>query len=62
MDPLTLSAAVALIEAAAKLAPMIEGALSSGQVTPEQQATVLAAQKAIAGSFTGPEWQVSADS
>lgn len=60
MDPVTLAAAVAIIEAAAKLAPLVQGAISTGQVTPEQQATLIAAQKAIGeAGFTGPEWQVT---
>lgn len=59
MDPLTISAGVAILEAAAKLAPLLQGALSSGKVTPEQQAALIVAQKAIAGSFTGPEWEVT---
>lgn len=59
MDPATIALAISFIEAAARLAPQLEAAFSSGQVSPEQQAALIAAQKAIAKSFSGPEWEVT---
>ena len=61
MDPVTLALAVSIIKAAADLAPTVTQALAKGNVSPGQQAALLAAQKAIAGAFSGPEWQVVAD-
>lgn len=55
-----INAALALSNA---LLPSLQAAVSSGDVTPEQQAEVLAKFEALrdnaAAKFSGPEWQLS---